>query len=618
MKKILFGLAGGALLALAILPSTRWVLKMQVETLVQSVLGMPSIYSALLSEMGLTEYNHEGSQEQRLTAVRTIDVDTAMSQAARRIRYGYCEPLRDLVKRFPNEPAAYGAFLRYYGVYTPGARPLVDRRDYWVLERAPADGEKWPPDPPRNVKVVPSVVNEMKQAALRGQQRDPDNAFFPMMLAFCYYGEYHDEEGDKQVLLAGRCSSYDDYARNEIRGGQKALEYAYVEPNMMQRMATVATLLYPQYGQLRTVGRIATYRAMKFEIAGDIHRGVALRMAVLRCGSVMRKQSPVFIGSQVGMGISYLAASRPGGSQITERVVPLSTPFLAARQLEKENRAKHYSRFQAYLGEKGFERESQMVYLEFLAYEKTRSIIQQGASGSFNAIMLPPMLSWAASSLGLAVTAVLTLLWLVATWLSRLTGIRDGRSLPTALVSALLISALMSLSISLHFGRSNAKVLLFTALLCLPVVWLAGRRTPVRLFIRRSAAGTLVCTIFLYLAASGVRSYPPAIQFYQLFEAGGRPIMVFAFLTILTLAVPGLVLLVLSVRNLIRRRPAASGVVMDYKAVGPYLICVMVFMYAVGVTVTARNEAKSKEMLFNMLQHEGRFTAETLGQKWPD
>ena len=139
-----------------------------------------------------------------------------------------------------------------------------------------------------------------------------------------------------------------------------------------------------------------------------------------------------------------------------------------------------------------------------------------------------------------------------------------------------------------------------------------------RLFIRRSAAGTLVCTIFLYLAASGVRSYPPAIQFYQLFEAGGRPIMVFAFLTILTLAVPGLVLLVLSVRNLIRRRPAASGVVMDYKAVGPYLICVMVFMYAVGVTVTARNEAKSKEMLFNMLQHEGRFTAETLGQKWPD
>ena len=62
----------------------------------------------------------------------------------------------------------------------------------------------------------------------------------------------------------------------------------------------------------------------------------------------------------------------------------------------------------------------------------------------------------------------------------------------------------------------------------------------------------------------------------------------------------------------------ASGIVLDYKAAAPYLISVMILFYAVSVTVTARQEARSKEMFFKMLQHEGRYAAETLGQKWPE
>ncbi len=92
----------------------------------------------------------------------------------------------------------------------------------------------------------------------------------------------------------------------------------------------------------------------------------------------------------------------------------------------------------------------------------------------------------------------------------------------------------------------------------------------------------------------------------------------FIALTTLTLIIPVLILVWLAIRNLIKGRPVASGIVLDYQAAAPYLISVMLLFYAVSVALTARQEAKSKQIFFKMIQHEGRYAAESIGQKWPD
>ena len=83
-------------------------------------------------------------------------------------------------------------------------------------------------------------------------------------------------------------------------------------------------MLYPHISRVRSVARMAVYDAVVAEDGGDIARGVGIRMAVMRCGRLLRVNSSSRIGSLVGIAIPAIAENRPGG--VPSVTKPTGTP----------------------------------------------------------------------------------------------------------------------------------------------------------------------------------------------------------------------------------------------------------------------------------------------------
>ena len=428
-------------------------------------------------------------------------------------------PLRGLIKRFPDEPAPYAAFLRYY----PNASGILiggNRRDYYALEAPIPGAGLTPPGTTENARTRPAALKDVEWAAVRGHALDPENAFFPMMLAYCFYGEYRDTEGDRQMLIAGRCMKYDDYIQREMRGAQKSCG-AYGEPGMVQRTNAWADVLYPHLAGLRNLSRMTTFSAMKSEIRGDVRHGVDLRMSVIHCGSLMRAQSPILISNLVGIAVASTAAYRPGGAPAISNSAPPDAAGSDLERLEKQRQSRHRARLISYLKAQGFEREAASAQQEYKACDNVRSIVKRSPSGALNQVIIPPMLTWSISCLILAVTAFLGILWIVAAVLARVPVIRERRRLLPGVAWAILISiplaffqALVSVD-HVEFGMYSIP-LLFIA-----VIWVGAylmKWQTIARFSKTLAISTLALTLILLFVSGGVRSYPPVLQFWQVIQ----------------------------------------------------------------------------------------------------
>jgi len=346
-----------------------------------------------------------------------------------------------------------------------------------------------------------------------------------MMQASCYYSQYRDTEGDRQMLIASRCPKYEDYVKNESLGEQKSLERAYGEPGMPLRIAAWSSITFPYFGEMRDLGQLVVYRAMKSEVAGNVKQGVALRMSVLHCGSLMRSQGPIPICNLVGISLTTIAANRPGGAQPIDSVKTSKAGYFTGASyssslaLQNELKEKHRARLISYLRIHGFDYEAKIVKHEYQSCYKAQAIIKDGAIQNFFLLVIPPMLTSLVSSLILAVIAFLGVLWIAAVLLSRLTMMKERQRLSPGAASAVLISVPYALFLSLISVEPQEWGLYFTPLLCIAIVCVASyimKWQTMGCFTKTLAFSTSALTVIFFFATNGVRSYPPVMQFWSI------------------------------------------------------------------------------------------------------
>lgn len=539
--------------------------------------------------------------------------------------------LRALVARFPDSPSLRANLLRYQvgnsdsrtGVY------LSRGEDWFSGGKAPRD-YKAPPPPD------PALLAAFDADAAAGERLDPDNAYFPLMRAAGLFAARRDTEGLDAVRRAGTKTVWREYVEDETEGHLRLADAAYGHGPTLSRAAIVASVLYPHYTDLRGVARVAIAKAVQSEQAGQTERGLAIRRAIMHSGGLMRAQSQTYIGSLVGIAIAAIATARPGGAPMPGNG--------SGERLSGEERARlRLQAFEDYARRAGHPEDARQAQRETEAGQEVRAVWRTAEKSS--AFGLPQITRlaawWIGGLLTLANAFWLLLLGGLAAWLARLPAMRDGLPLSPAahggVAAALLLAALIALS---QFGDTGAgpAVASLGSLLLLPLlaslaVRLLHRGAPGS-ETRNLAAGRFArafgVTALALLALAGLSSwqgrgligYGASLRELGLSGGGagsGAPqaqeMMVSAMVG--GLAVPLLLLLILSVAGRVRRVPVSVALVRGFKTIGVPLACLLLVVYGALALGTVRQERAADAGLRRMVQHEGRYYAALAGRPWP-
>lgn len=607
-RLVLVGLALGILLALALAPPSRWLVR-------------PQLAPGLINE---------AQNRQRFVQAHPDDYAVQLGGQPEQPAQTQLQYARSLVVRFPDSPSLRANLLRYATQDLPLNRPDSSGN---LLSGKPDP----PPNPRRDSPPpTPAQLAAFDADAAAGERLDPDNAYFPFMRSVGLFAAHRDAEGLAAVRRAGTETAWREYYEDEVEGKWAIMDGVYGHREAVSGAAVAAGLLFPHYAPLRAVARLVTVQAVEAEQAGRAEEGLALRRSLARCGDLMRAESKSYIGTLVGIAIASVSRSRPGGAAPIQAepgaaTSPDSNDRLAQRRLEA------YCGYVTRLGHPDAAREARA---QAGAGEQTRHLsLGTFVFGSrlrdFARLGIALVVGWVTA----ANLLLLLLLGLAAWALGRLPGIQARRPLPAGASVGVWAVLLLSLAVLLCFHDTRPEeaggavltvaVFLFVplALLSVGVVLRPAFRRPLG---RAVLAGLVTLVVLGILAALAAWQTHGADTLATIFSqtlslsgSDGTPnvqptaqaqlLLGIAFGMVL----PLLLAVILSITARVKRVPASAGLVEGFRAWTPPLACLLAVFYG-GLTLwTVRQESAVNYGLERSLHGEGQYLAQLTGKPWP-
>ena len=360
----------------------------------------------------------------------------------------------------------------------------------------------------------------------------------------------------------------------------------------------------------------------------------------------MRADSTSLIGSLVGIAITNLAATRPGGAPPEPRDQDMQN------QTQGEQRARErQGAYLAYLETIGHADEARWTETEFDAGRQVRAVWQKGLHRS---IIGTPVLDlaawWAWDLLVLGNLFYVLVLGTLAGLLARTYWARSGSPLPVAVrrgtATGVGAAALVGLGIAqplagdpeLATSISFVSVLLLAGgVLLFGAALLRQRRTgsagkrgwgvrtgltaALSAFVVALLTGTLISALGrgphallqIVTALHGLSSSDESGTTNSMLHLPSPPLV-----TLATVAAPLALVLLLGVASRIARVPFFVGLVRGLRGLALPVACGLILVYGLLVLGTVRQEARVSEGLRQTLAHEGRYLARLTGESWPD
>lgn len=633
-RTTLVGLAIGVLLALFVAPQSRWLVRSQLAA-VGLTIGSPFGSAAREKQAEQRTATVHPNDYQLQIAARHGEDDTPHSVAYQRTRYStmsiinydasqYVAYLRTLTPRFGNNPSLYALLLRFQ---LRGHRLHRPEEDELLSSQQRASLSHTYYDPP----LAPALLAAFDADAARGERLDPSNAFFPLMRAVGLFAAHRDAEGLAAVQRASTKPVWNEYLSDEVTGRLRLANAVYGHAPSISQIAVASSIVYPQYGSLREAARLATVFAVRAERAGAPARGMSIRRALMQDGDLMRVQATSYIGNLVGINMSSIAQSRPGGSEA------LPDP---ARLTKEQWEGARLDAFTGYAQRADFPEDAARAEAQYAAGETVHKTLTRVEDNPVLGIHgLSRLLAWWAVS----VSALANVFWLLVMGvagarLSRLASVRNRQPLPRAarwgagaamtlavsIVAYVLGDSERSVNIALFLTIVAVSGLIFSALALRRDGQKARRNMAA--FARAFAVTALVLGGIALIGAwqaRGIVSFahiereitglsgsdeissleiPPAAG---LIAAGSG------------LIVPTVLAVALSIRARKRRVPVSAALASGFQRVALPLACVLVIGYGVAALGTLRQEQQMNDGLRQMIRHEGRYYASLAGTVWP-
>ncbi len=569
----LLGLALGILLALLIVPQTRWLVR------------LPFLLPSALP-------GRDTAQRQAVVQAHPQDFQI---QLAGQPQNSSLTPLaydRSLVPRFPDSASLRAKILR--DATTREVR--LHRDEDNLLEGKPATVFQPGPNDP---VPAPAQLAAFDADAAAGERLNPDNAYFPLMRAVGLFASHRDSAGLAAVQRASTKHVWNEYVTDEVEGRWRINRDIYGGQEALSAAAASASVLFPEYAQLRAAARVVVYKAILDEQAGHPEAGLAKREALGRCGELMGVQSTAIIGNLVGVAINQISRSRPGGAP--RATLDTHLPSSQRTQIYLDS----YCAYVTKIGHPDAAVQARADYQTWQQIQRVTSKIEYNVLGNSMASLVH-----AGIALSLCVTLLpnilsVFVLGLIAARLSRLPRIQRRESLPAGAAIGFWIVALLGCLLTALFvydpdGSFKAYAALFVLapLLLVGILALAVPR------LRRPISAGLIA-VAITLAVAGLVGLAASWQ-----------AVVLGWIA-LCFAVPVLLMLIWSIVGLVKHVPFSVKAVENFRAVMPPLVCALMLAYG-GLTLwTVQQEAQANYGLERSLHGEGQYLAQLTGQAWP-
>lgn len=612
---ILAGITAGILVMLLLLPLTRPTLQAHLTMPLTSSGHPPWVASSIgVDSLDRREMAARDRQLARVAKTRPGNVDIQIAWALRSPEHAETpqksalltvEKLLDVCDAFPESAAVRAVTLRHMS--RSGGLTLMWRPEISLLLQEKRLQTKPQPVPPK-------LLERVEQAALEGELLEPNNAYFPAVLAVLHYSSREDARATQAIQRAARCSRWNQHIQSETRGKILMSRRAFGRQSPVGEFAVYASTLYPDFAGIRNAARIATYQAMKLEEAGDLESGVRLRLQVWRLGSLMRGSADSLMGNLTGVSVVTNGCLRPGGSAASAGKKS-SEPDEQLLGVHKD--------MLSFLTANGFEDAAAWLRAELDAGRGMRDIIGKD-------YLIAPLRSSIVRQLAVFLTlsnlVLLAMIGLLATLATGVARASDDHPLePRARLwgAGLLILAALLFFTAYQFQASFVAVISGLVLMIAAVVmYMISRTTP------GGARGWRIASL---LAAGAGICAAAAGWLAQYFRAGlllslglssmahwetPGPVIVALFL--LAAAVAPLLLVLISLLFSIRRAcPAFSGMILSTRRWALPLITVLAVLYAGLVIHSVRQDAAFSKMMMESVANEGLYQAQRQGVAWP-
>lgn len=534
---------------LVALPATRGIVWQETR----AVFGPPDQLSSLLASMGLRTDLAERAPK---LSSRRLDQIAEVSPAYR-IQFACAlyppyagerlTRLRAMKARFPNDPSLYAALLQNEA----NSDVRFDRPEEDLLTESTLEKSPFSPEPPSTTANLAAFDAD----AAHGEAIEPENAFFPFMRSVGLIAQHRDADAIDAVERAASKPEWNEHFAEQLNSEIELHREFLGDDSAVERSVLEMSLLFPHLARLRAVTRVLTYEAVTAERSGDPRRGIAIRLALMRCGSVMRAKSSSAIGTLVGIAITGVAESRPGGGPVVKKPENMSD---AAWTTYKR------ATFLAYLRREGYVAEADWAMKEFAAGDQARIIISRAVNIG---VPIRPLVQWAEVQL-LGMVLLADFCWFAAIAAIAALFTRTRRQGPgAAVLLAVFFIALFVVSMNMSQWAEAYKE-----------VWL------------------------VFMQLSGVN------------YMGGMPLLFANFgVPIATLLIPGLWAVVVLVGGWARKRGAVGAIAHAAPIAGMVMLLLYGLAMAPAVAITNRIDFGVEQTV----EHEGPYDAAQVGLAWP-
>ncbi|MGI4787587.1 MAG: hypothetical protein ACRYFS_01910 [Janthinobacterium lividum] len=594
----LLGLAFGILLALLIVPQTRWLVRAQLFPLTL-LPGHQEQQTRLFVQQHPNDYQIQLAGKPSDSALTAVEYD------------------RSLVPHFPDSASLRANILR---------NAMFDNFHVGRSVDFLLGGQPVPSDYHDNTPPSPVQLAAFEADADAGERLDPDNAYFPFMRAASLFSAHRDSEAYAAVQLTSEKHVWREYTDDEVQGHWRINDAIYGGREALSAGAVAASELFPHYAGLRASARIVAYKAILDEQAGHPEEGLALRQALGRCGELMEVQSTPLIGSLVGAAINMISRTRPGGALPLKR-----SPNLPVDQVVRER----LTLYCTYATQIGHPEAAVQAQADYQTWQQFRSITSKAESYVWGTSMTDFIHLAIALGVGWVLWTnilSLSLLNFIAVGLSRVLRIQVRRSLPagaalgvwSAIVIVSLLTALFFNAGPKDFGLYAIPAVLTLLVFAAMLVWSLPRlRRP--LVIGLLAVGITVGVIGLFGALAfwqmheGIETVTTFLSLVQ--SSGNYFSNSISIQTLLVsgfgLAIPLLCVIVLSIVSRVKRVPVSVGLVSGFRTLMPPLVFGLMLVYGGLILWTVRQEARANYGMERSLHGEGQYLAQITGETWP-
>jgi hypothetical protein len=417
---------------------------------------------------------------------------------------------------------------------------------------------------------APEALAAFDNDAANGERLDPDNAYFSLIRAVGLYDAHRDAEAIAAIHRAGQKTHYEDYANSEFPILDRFFTLAHGQRGAMARTSMAASILFPQYSQMRGVARMGTMSAVQVELDGKAEEGFAIRRDLMRAGALMRVQGHSFICNLVGIAMTAIPAARPGGAPAEKSTSSLTETERTQRSKDKQEK------YFAYLRGIGHGDEARWAEAEMQAGAKVKEIgLKLSDVGPYSTASLRNTCFWWAAN-------ILTL---------------------TNAIGLLILGAAAAFAAAVSPGR---RLKLWRGVFGLAVagvfaLWLMN--------VNRGVTEWVSAPIQMVQSVSSMQGESTN---YQGTEAAARVIAL-----VLALALPILMVTVIGIASLVSKVPFCTGLGRGLRGLVLPVACTLFLLYSLLLVGTARHEARMSADLAAMTTQDGPFLASQTGQTWP-